>query len=309
MKKTLLFVGFLLFSVITFGAQVVTYQFAEKDSALFMDVYMPSQEITGKRPCVLYVFGGGFVTGSRLDSSVVAFCDTLAERGFVVAAIDYRLGMKGKKMKGLFSAAKNVEHAINLAVEDLFSAISFLIAHSDVLTIDPQKIILMGSSAGAITVLQSDYELGNRTEVTKVVPDSFRFAGVVSFAGAVFSRHGLVKYKTHAPAPTLMFHGTADKLVTYNKIQFANLGFFGTNALGKRFAKFGYPHYIYRYEELGHEVAILPHNLNVNDICWFIENMVFQQKFYQIDMLHKDTTLINNRPSYSGIDPFTFYKE
>ena len=26
-----------------------------KDSALFMDVYMPSQEITGKRPCVLYV--------------------------------------------------------------------------------------------------------------------------------------------------------------------------------------------------------------------------------------------------------------
>ncbi len=56
MKKTLLFVGFLLFSVITFGAQVVTYQFAEKDSALFMDVYMPSQEITGKRPCVCFMF-------------------------------------------------------------------------------------------------------------------------------------------------------------------------------------------------------------------------------------------------------------
>jgi hypothetical protein len=56
-------------------------------------------------------------------------------------------------------------------------------------------------------------------------------------------------------------------------------------------------------------VAILPHNLNVDDICWFIENMVFQQKFYQIDMLHKDIDLINNRPSYSGIDPFTFYKE
>lgn len=302
----IVFAGF----ISSFGAQIVTYEFANKDSALFMDVYMPSNQSITKTtyPCIIYVFGGGFIAGSRLDSANVAFCKTMCDKGFVVAAIDYRLGLKGKKMNGLLTAAKNLEYAIHLAVEDLFSSVSFILNCNDIVTVDTSKIILMGSSAGAITVLQADYELGNRTDVTTNIPESFHFAGVVSFAGAVFSRHGLVKYKKQSPAPTLFFHGTADKLVNYDKTQFANIGFFGSNALEKRFAKFDYPYYIFRYADLGHEVAGLPQHRNIDDICWFIENMVFQKQNYHIDKWLKDDNLIKNRPGYSGIDPANFYK-
>lgn len=46
-----------------------------------------------------------------------------------------------------------------------------------------KRIFLLGSSAGAITVLQADYMLANRTGHALQMPADFRFAGVVSFSG------------------------------------------------------------------------------------------------------------------------------
>ena len=48
-----------------------------------------------------------------------------------------------------------LDKAIHLAVEDLFSATSYLIEHQEELGIAPSNIVVAGSSAGAITSLIS----------------------------------------------------------------------------------------------------------------------------------------------------------
>ncbi len=140
----------------------------------------------------------------------------------------------------------------------------------------------MGSSAGAITALQTDYSLCNGYLNSHLLPDSFRLAGVISYAGAIFSTHGAPKYKLHEPAPTLLCHGDVDKLVIYNKTALFNIGFFGSNSIAKQFKKNGYGYYIRRYTGLGHQVAII-YNDEFSVIDQFLNTVVFSSPKTQID--------------------------
>ncbi len=272
--------------------------FAARDTCeLSMDVYFPKDDLE-KHPCVVFVYGGGFVQNNQRDAGVQKFCRHLAETGYVAVATDYRLGLKGVKNKGLLSMANNLDKAIQLSTEDLFSAVQYLITYADELCIDPEQIILAGSSAGAITVLQADYELGNRTALAAAMPEGFRFAGVISFSGAIFSRKGKCKWTVQPPAPTLFFHGTSDELVTYNKIQLGNMGFFGTNALVERFEKFDYPYMCIRFDNRYHEVAAFM-NTCFDQTVGFIKQFVFEKKNWQVDISVTD-------PDMDIAKPWTF---
>ena len=236
-----------------------TYLYAERDTCdLYLDVYNPAKgsqtSINGKaKPTVVFMFGGGFITGARDDAGYNDWFKMLTQNGYRVVSIDYRLGLKGSNKVGI--AQVNVlDKAIHMAVEDLFSATRFIIDNADELGVNPSNIVISGSSAGAITVMQAEYELCNRTTWAEVLPKDFRYAGVMSFSGAILSRKGEVKYAS-APAPTLMLHGTADNLVNYKQIKFFNLGFFGGGKLVKRFEKFGYNYNMYHYVGYGHEIA------------------------------------------------------
>lgn len=236
-----------------------TYLFVKRDTCdLFMDVYNPASgsEVTfmGKtKPTIVFMFGGGFIEGERDDEFYKPWFKTLAENGYRVISIDYRLGLKGMKKMGV-AQVKALDKAIHMAVEDLFSATAFILENAEQLGVDPEGIVISGSSAGAISVMQADYELSNRTSWASVLPENFRYAGVMSFAGAVFSTKGKLDYAS-APAPTLMLHGTADKVVDYNQIRFLNYGFFGSNKIAQRFNKFGFGYNIYRFKDYGHEIA------------------------------------------------------
>ncbi|MEI6754794.1 MAG: carboxylesterase family protein [Paludibacter sp.] len=269
------------------------YVFAHRDTCdLTMDVYTPAN-IHPNTPCLLFVFGGGFKMGSRTHNE--KFFRTMADSGYVVSAIDYRLGMKGVKQKGM-ERINSVHKAIELAVEDLFSATGYLLKHTSELNIDPKMIIISGSSAGAVTVLHADYELSNRTALSSVLPENFHYAGVLSFAGGILSYNGVPAYK-NSPAPTMFFHGMNDKLVNYDKIQILNKGFFGTNALVSIFEKNNYPYFAYRYRDMGHEIAVVPTKYNISDICGFIRDYVISHQKLKKDMTVKNPEL---KPSFYG---------
>jgi len=103
---------------------------------------------------------------------------------------------------------------------------------------DPDCIMISGSSAGAVTVLQADYYLNNKMHSYEILPAGFQYAGVLSFAGAIFSHQGTPDYK-EKPAPTLFLHGDKDKVVFYNKLRLFRRGMFGSKPLAKRFKKNG----------------------------------------------------------------------
>lgn len=236
-----------------------TYLYAERDTCdLYLDVYNPAKgsqtSIDGKKkPTIVFMFGGGFIGGARDDASYNHWFRTLTRNGYRVISIDYRLGLKGSDKVGI--AQVNVlDKAIHMAVEDLFSATAFMIDNAEALGIDPENIVVSGSSAGAISVMQAEYEICNSTSWTEVLPEGFNYSGVMSFSGAILSRKGKVKYAKE-PCPTLMLHGTADKLVPYNQIAFFNLGFFGGGKLVERFKKFGHNYNMYHFIDYGHEIA------------------------------------------------------
>ena len=236
-----------------------TYLYVQRDTCdLYLDVYNPAKgsqtSINGKtKPTVVFMFGGGFIRGTRDDESYNDWFKMLTEHGYRVVSIDYRLGLKGSNKVGI--AQVNVlDKAIHMAVEDLFSATNFMIDNAESLGIDPSNIVISGSSAGAISVMQAEYEVCNKTSWASVLPADFNYAGVMSFSGAILSRKGKVKY-AEAPCATLMLHGTADALVPYKQIALFNLGFFGGGKLVERFKKFDYNYNMYHFIDYGHEIA------------------------------------------------------
>lgn len=254
-----------------------TYKFAQRDTCeLFLDVYNPASgtdEEDGLRmPTVIFMFGGGFMSGERDAPYYSSWFREMTRNGCRVVSIDYRLGLKGATKVGI-GQVNDLENAINIAVEDLFSATVFLLDNAESLGIDPDNIVISGSSAGAISVLQADYELNNSSVLASELPAGFRYAGVMSFAGAILSRSGLLEYATE-PAPTLLLHGTEDRLVTYKQIKFFNIGFFGSDRIASRFARFGYEYNILRFTGHGHEVASSMYETTDYQLAFIRENIL-----------------------------------
>ena len=305
MKKTILLFALFFAGITTFAQTMQTYQYAERDTLkLYLDFYTPDQ-VHDSTICVVYVFGGGFIGGHRDGDFEKAYFKQLVDEGFQVAAIDYRLGLKGVKNLSI-THSKPLEDAINWATEDAISAIAYLLEHAKELKVNKDYIVMVGSSAGAITSLQTDYVLCNGYLNSNILPEDFRLAGVVSYAGAIFSHEGKVKYRNHEPAPTMMYHGTADRLVPYKKIKFFKIGFFGTDALVDRFEKFDYPYFARRVEDYGHSVAVAG-PLTVDDLLWFCRHYIYNKERIQVDGFY-DNLDPATMPPYDLYKPSDLYK-
>jgi len=281
-----------------------TYVYATRDSGeLSLDVYRnagsadrnAAPSVDSARPCVIFVFGGAFVGGRRDDTTYTRYFHSLAAHHYTVLSISYRLGLKGVSNLSKFNTAP-LRRAIDMAVEDTYDATAWAIAHAGLLGIDTARIILSGSSSGAITVLEADFYKRNRKAIASRLPPAFEYAGVLAFSGAILSYDGSLKYQL-PPAPTLFFHGTADKIVPYNKIRFFNKGFYGSSSLANTFRKHNYPFFIYREKGLGHEVAVLPMYKNIPEILGFLDKFVIQRQQLQIDMRYND---LEAKPMVTG---------
>lgn len=264
MKKTLLFLvlAFLVPRIVFAENDTVapeTYQFVVRNGKpLLMDVYHPVHP----RPdsaCVVYMFGGGFVIGARNEEYNRNYCQALVKQGFTVVAVDYRLHLKEVNFDTvtLFTMQSVFHKAIDVAAEDGAAALAYLCKNAAAWGVAENRVILVGSSAGAIAVLQIDYCRANGMSPVAELPEGFSPAAVVAYSGAVYAERGKPKYAT-PPAPTFFLHGTADKIVNYKKFPpVLRNGLYGVKKLQKIFMRNKYPHWIMRFEGIGHEVASL----------------------------------------------------
>lgn len=305
MKKISILLLLCVMALGGFAQNMKTYTYAQRDTLqLKLDFYTPAQ-VNDSTICVVYIFGGGFIMGTRDGDFEKAYFKQLVDEGFQVAAIDYRLGLKGAKNLSVFNSDP-LKDAVNMAAEDAISAIAYLLEHAKELKVNKDFIVMVGSSAGAITSLQVDYALCNGFLNYDILPKDFRLAGVVSYSGAIFSKEGKVKYRNHAPAPTMFYHGTSDKLVPYKQLKFFNTGFFGTDALVKRFEKFDYPYYARRFEGYGHSVAA-GGPMTVDDFVWFCRHFVLKKERIQVDGTYQNLDP-QTMPAFDLYTPGDLYK-
>jgi acetyl esterase/lipase len=164
---------------------------------LTLDLYEPTGDAITARPAIVWVHGGSFCCGDKTSPELVDESNVFSMKGFVNASINYRL-----EPGGCTSVTATCITAIEEARDDAQTAVRFLRTNAVTYGIDPTRIGIGGSSAGAITALNVGF-------LSAEDPDA-AVGGAVSLSGA-----DLLTTIGPGDAPSLLFHGTADPLVPY----------------------------------------------------------------------------------------------
>lgn len=117
---------------------------------LKMDIHQAIGDTSSNRPAIIFIHGGAFLLGNKNHDDMMAFCDSFALLGYVTATIEYRLGMN---ILNNVSATR----AVYRGLQDGRAAVRFLRANASNYGIDPKRIYMLGSSAGAFIALQDIY--------------------------------------------------------------------------------------------------------------------------------------------------------
>ncbi|RAV27822.1 alpha/beta hydrolase [Sinomicrobium soli] len=189
-------------------------------TTLTMDIYYPEPLIKGKKyPVMVFFFGGGWVTGSR-----VAFkhhAKYFSKRGVIGVLADYRTRSRYKTSP--FESLKDAK-----------SAIRFLRSNAEKFHIDPDKIIASGGSAGghlaaATATIDKYNDPGDDLNISPKANALVLFNPVIDNGpgGYGFERIG-DQYHDFSPLhnlhkgapPTIIFLGTKDHLIPVETAQY-----------------------------------------------------------------------------------------
>jgi len=167
---------------------------------LTLDTYEPTGDTATLRPAIIWVHGGSFSGGDKTSPELVDEANNFSKEGYFNASINYRLEPSGCSAAAPTSTCIS---AITEAKQDAQTAVRWLKSNASTYRVDPDRIAIGGSSAGAITAMNVGF--GTSEDPASGV------RAAVSLSGAC-----LVSTINAGDAPSLLFHGTADPLVPYN---------------------------------------------------------------------------------------------
>lgn len=207
---------------------------AEEDGTveLELDLYRPVETGGEARPAVVLMHGGGYVGGRRNLEENRQVGRELASRGYVVASVDYRLWRDrpvisdwarrlADRVSGLGLPpieAMESRHgpawttAVGAAAEDALRALEWMRTRGPDFGVDPDRIVLGGMSAGALTAVEVAYRLEG---LGVDVPD---VAAVLSVRGAWLFAPDEVRAPVAPGGPPLFIvHGTGDRRIPFDE--------------------------------------------------------------------------------------------
>lgn len=176
--------------------------------ALKLDLYRPVGDTETQRPAMLFVHGGGFCCGDKSASNVTDLAKTFAKLGYVSASINYRL--LAETGCGGSGVTPECTVAALAAQHDAQAAVRWLRANASTYGVDPTRIGIGGTSAGAVTATlvglnsEDPGDSGNPGYPSKV-------GGFMSLSGGIPESSVI----NAGDSPGLLFHGTADTVVPY----------------------------------------------------------------------------------------------
>lgn len=188
----------------------------KKEQELTMDVYIPEDGKEATRPLLVLIHGGAFFNGDKADPGFPEWARDLASMGYVVASVNYRLGFR----KNLASVKRAGFHS----VQDVDAAIRYIIHHKDIYAVDPDRVFVAGTSAGAITALnlafmrdkdipsEAQDEEGVKSEDPEM-NELYNIRAVGNLWGAVNDLSML----NNAPTSVISFHSSGDPVVPFGK--------------------------------------------------------------------------------------------
>jgi acetyl esterase/lipase len=193
------------------------------------DLYFPKEISKGQQvPAVVIIHGGGFNDGDKGKAREINIGTNLALRNYVGMSINYKL----RKMKGQVTWPQNLY--------DCKTAVRWLRKNAEQLQIDPDRIGVIGCSAGgnlagmlAVTRPQDGLDPKDPyAEFSTRVSCAVDFYGPVDLpnykdvkmlnktraeAPELYRRASPITYVHKEAAPILIVHGTADEIVALSQ--------------------------------------------------------------------------------------------
>jgi acetyl esterase/lipase len=203
--------------------------YAEVDGfSLRYDHYRP-RKVDGPAPAVVVVHGGAWIHGDPSQAAGNAL--HFARRGIATVSLSYRLAP---------------EHRFPAPVDDVRRGLRHVRAHAAELGIDPDRIALLGFSAGAHLTLMAHvarrlpelaspgppdvpedvraimlhygpYDLSRARPFPDGIDPAGELLGPRRNDPAWVQLASPVRHAAHVSAPVLLIHGTADTIVSYRE--------------------------------------------------------------------------------------------
>lgn len=244
--------------------------------SLQVDIYK-LKNLMKPAPLLVFIHGGGWTGGQRADYLVYLL--TFAQKGYVTTTVSYRLLKDG---------------AYPACVEDINDAVQWFFRNGETYDYDPDRIALIGGSAGAHLALLAAYGMktpGEIKDTSENPVSTHRIKAVVDIYGPVdltteFARNNstVTNFMAHtykeAPElfleaspihyldkndpPTLILQGTSDQTVPISQ----------SDELKAKLDSLGVPNVYYK-------VPLWPHTMDmvqrVNDYCQLKMNDFFEK--------------------------------
>jgi acetyl esterase/lipase len=198
-----------IFSQVTTTSNIIYAEAVDQsgnDVDLRLDMYEPTGDTHDARPAIVWVHGGGFRTGSKTSPEIVDQARTFARKGYVSVSISYRLSATGCIPNPDASCITAIRHA----KYDAQAAVRWLRANADTYDIDPARIAVGGTSAGAITALNVGYGAADTEPGGSNPGFPSDIEAAVSLSGS-----SILNFPDPGEAAALLFHGTADSIVPH----------------------------------------------------------------------------------------------
>ncbi len=226
--------------------------------SLQLDVYKP-RNLTKPAPLLVFIVGGGWKSADR--ESYLVYLLAFAKKGYVTATVSYRVLQDGP---------------YPACVEDITDAVQWLFKNGEKYGYDPDRIALIGGSAGGYLSMLAAYEWKNPGAIpdsASVSPFRHRIKAVVNSYGpsdlttefsrtnstvtdflthsyaenpALFGEASPIRYLDKNDPPTMILHGTSDQIVPVSQ----------SDELKAKLDSLGVPNVYYR-------VPLWPHTMEI----------------------------------------------
>jgi acetyl esterase/lipase len=234
------------------------------------DWYEPKGDSAALRPLIIWMHGGGFKFGSKEEVAIRLWSAGFARRGYVCAAINYRLSKKFERFD-----FDGLVRGCYAAIQDARLAIAYFRHNAGRLRIDTNRIVLAGNSAGGILALQIAFS--NDTELMQLIgspgigspepggpiariggrarepgldgraPEPGHIAAVVNFWGGIFQTSWLKTVRV----PIVSVHGRKDRIVPIDRKGFP---LYGSLAIHRAADSLFIPNRLKIYDDYAHQL-------------------------------------------------------
>lgn len=270
------------------------------------------------RPLIVFISGGFFINVD--PSGMEQHAKYFAQRGYLTATVNYRVVETDQRCSDLawWQSTQDVHAATKYAcgISKIYDWARF----------NNQKVILVGSSAGAVTALTLTYS--SSSDMISYLPNAanqfgwldysvfppyssslYQIIGTVSLAGAMPEIINTDGYNFNEKTSVLFIHAIGDKTVPYDidvstpcKNMPSPKKVYGPNALKKRITKSRFPPEVISLSSDQHKISINDHLDTINSFIHKVStdssiNYLLLDDFLTEQVAHENGINIYPNPS------------